>query len=367
MGAAANFAAQWGTPKWKVKVLHCGIHKGSAQEIALLLRQFPGSRPQWGECLFDFDVHCQEYDWLVVYHDLPRCSDGRHPGFERLACAAERTMLVTLEPSSITVYGSAWLRQFGTVLTFQEPWALRHPNVIRHHPGLTWYYGMPVDGDCFRTWDEMYEMEVPEKPKLISTVCSDRSSGGTTFHAARTSFTWQLKEEMDCLDIYGHGVNPMNDKAEALDPYRYHIAVENHQAPTHLTEKLPDAFLGFTLPFYFGDPEAAAIFPEESFIPINISDFSRSRDIIRSVLDGNEWHDRLPWIKEARRRVLEEENLFALVARFISEQEQGAGQQTKGAVLCNRSVFRRKHPFSAVSDGLERAGISAWHWWQHHH
>ncbi len=273
-------------------------------------------------------------------------------------------MLVTLEPSSITVYGSAWLRQFGTVLTFQEPWALRHPKVIHHHPGLTWYYGMPVDGTTFRTWDQMYEMAVPEKPKLISTVCSDRSSGGTTLHAARTRFTWRLKEEIADLDIYGHGVNPMNDKADILDPYRFHLAIENHQAPGHLTEKLPDAFLGFTLPFYFGDPDAAAIFPKESFVAIDIRDYPRSRDIIRSVVDGNEWHDRLPLIREARRRVLEEENLFALVARFISEQEPGLGRVPAGGLLCNRPTFRRKHPVFAVSDGLEKAGIGAWHWWR---
>jgi len=41
----------------------------------------------------------------------------------------------------------------------------------------------------------------------------------------------------------------MNDKAAALDPYQYHIAIENHVFTHHMTEKLPDAFLGYTLPF----------------------------------------------------------------------------------------------------------------------
>ena len=45
------------------------------------------------------------------------------------------------------------------------------------------------------------------------------------------------EDELPELDIFGHGVNPMNDKAEALDPYRFHIAVENHVYDHHLTEK----------------------------------------------------------------------------------------------------------------------------------
>ncbi|MBM9521157.1 hypothetical protein JWG39_15150 [Desulforhopalus vacuolatus] len=367
MGAAQEFAAQWGEAKIKVKFLHRGIEHGTPEETKLLLRQFPVSRPQWGDCYFDFDPNCSDYDWLVVYHDLPKHLHGEKRSQEHLACAKERTMLVTLEPSSITVYGTDYLRQYGSILTFQEPWAVRHPNVIFHHPGLTWYYGMPVEGANFRSWDEIYEMEVPEKTKLISTVCSDRSSGGTTIHAARTRFTWQFKDEMPELDIYGHGVNPMNDKADILDPYQYHIAVENHIYPRHLTEKLPDALLGFTLPFYYGAPDAAEIFPPESFVPVDITDYHRARDIIRSTIAAGEWRDRLPYIIEARRRVLEEENLFALLARYIDGQEKKIRGETMGCSICNRPTLRVKKPVAALRGGVEKAFIGGWHWWQQRH
>lgn len=85
----------------------------------------------------------------------------------------------------------------------------------------------------------------------------------------------------------------MNDKAEALDPCRYHIAVENHVYNHHLTKKLPDAFLGCTLPFYHGALNAADYFPKESFIPIDINDYARARVIIQSHLANNEYADRL--------------------------------------------------------------------------
>jgi len=94
------------------------------------------------------------------------------------------------------------------------------------------------------------------------------------------------------MEIFGHGVNPINDKAETLDPYQYHLTVENHVYPHHLTEKLPDAFLGYTVPFYHWCPNAADYFPRGSFIPIDMTDFDSTVDIIRSTLANKEYNDR---------------------------------------------------------------------------
>jgi hypothetical protein len=347
---------KWGEPKIKVKFMHRGLRRG--RSFAGFLRQFPGSLPQWGDCLFDFDVDCRDYDWLVVYHDLP-------PGDtffteERLNCPRERTMLVTGEPSTITVFGTDYLRQFGWILTFQEPWAMKHPHVIFHHPGLLWHYGLPFGEGEFITWDRMAATPPPAKTKLISTVCSQRT-GNVTLHSTRVDFTWRLKNELPELDIFGHGVNPMNDKAEVLDPYRFHIAVENHVYDHHLTEKLPDAFLGYTLPFYHGAANAADYFPAESFIPIDINDFERSREIIKSHLANNEYEDRLPYIVEARRRVLEEQNLFAILSRMICEKDPGISTATIGGVIRNRSTMRLKNPLAGIRSLTQKAATKTYH------
>ena len=336
--------------------MHRGLRRGRSH--ATFLRQFPGNHPQWGECLFDFDVDCRNYDWLVVYQDLPR--DDTFFTEEKLACPKEKTLLITGEPSTITVFGTDYLRQFGCILTFQEPWAMRHGNVIFHHPGLMWHYGLPFDEGEFVTWDMLAASPPPEKTKLISTVCSQRT-GNITLHSTRVGFTWRLKDELPELDIYGHGVNPMNDKAEALDAYMFHIAVENHVYNHHLTEKLPDAFLGYTLPFYHGAPNAADYFPKESFIPIDINDYARSRDIIKSHLANNEYKDRLPYIVEARRRVLEEQNLFAIVSNTILEQDRGIQSSGMGGVIRNRSTMRIKNPLAGIRSLTEKAAIKTYH------
>jgi hypothetical protein len=141
----------------------------------------------------------------------------------------------------------------------------------------------------------------------------------------------------------------------------FHIAVENHVYNHHLTEKLPDAFLGYTLPFYHGAPNTSDYFPKESFIPIDINDYERSKDIIRSHIANNEYKDRLPYIIEARRRVLEEQNLFAIINSKICEQEKAIISRTPGKVIRNRSTMRLKNPLAGLRSLTEKVLTKAYH------
>ena len=79
--------------KLKVKFMHRGLKRGAS--YVGFLRQFPESSPHWGDCLFDFDADCKDYDWLVVYQDLPK-NDGYFVE-EKLCCPRERTLLITGE------------------------------------------------------------------------------------------------------------------------------------------------------------------------------------------------------------------------------------------------------------------------------
>ncbi len=326
-----------------------------------LQRQLPGSEAKWGRCRFVFDAAERTYDWLVVYHDLFRPKGSL--SIEKLGCAREKTILVTAEPSTITVYGSDYIHQFGTIITSQEPWAISHPNAVFMQPGLMWFYGFPNAGGHIRTYDEMKAAKPPVKNRLISTVCSERT-GRLTLHSNRVRYTRRLKASFPELDIFGHGVNPMSDKAVALDPYQHHIAIENHVYHHHLTEKLPDAFLGFTLPFYHGCPNATDYFPPESFVPIDIRDFEKSLDIIKSTIRQNEYPDRLPYIIEARRRVLDECNLFAVIERYIAKNDDRLNRCPPPAsddVIMNRQTIRLKKPLAGIRSVLEKVSVKTKH------
>jgi hypothetical protein len=320
-------------------------------------RQLPDADSVWGRCRFVFDTKADNYDWLVVYHDLFR-PRGTFT-VETIYCPREKTILVTTEPASITVYGRDYLRQYGTVITSQESWVISHPNAVFTQPGLVWFYGFPMSGpgDRLLSYDEMRVTQPPVKEKLISTVCSSKT-GFLTLHTRRVGFTEQVKSAIPDLDVFGHGVKPMSDKAESLDPYQYHIIVENHVCPHHITEKLPDAFLGYTLPFYHGCPNAADYFPPESFIPIDMGDLKKSLDIIQRTIANNEYKDRLPYIIEARRRVLEEHNIFSLLERYISEHDGSISMKAHHSaddVIMDRFTFRAKKPLIGIRSFIEKA------------
>ena len=320
-------------------------------------RQLPSGQPVWGQCEYLFDPEEREYDWLVVYDDMPSYKTGKVSlRKELLACPRQHTLLVTTEPSNIKVYGRAYVDQFGHVLTSQEPWALRHPHRIYSQAGLRWFYGAGTHHEI--PYDRLTQMEPRAKTRMISTVCSTKQQKHTLHHR-RYQFVQDLKALMPELEIFGHGVREMDDKAEALDDYRYHIAIENHVAPHHWTEKLSDAFLGYTLPFYYGCPNAAEYFPPNSFIPIDIHDVPGARDIIRQAINNNEYEKRLPDILEARKRVLEQYNLFAVLSGIIESQHQSDLPVGEPFVMLSRRAARKKYPAKGIMDLLQKAGIQA--------
>lgn len=311
------------------------VARGKAQADAIRwLRQFPGRIPQWGRCQFVFDPAERNYDWLVAYDDLPTgCS-------ETLACPRENTLLVTMEPSSVKLYGSSFLRQFGVILTSQEPWVIRQPQAVHSQAGLRWYYG--IGKNTVRDYDALSAMSPPAKTQDISTVCSSKQQAHT-LHRQRYQFVQWLRERLPEMDVFGHGVRDIDDKADAVDPYKCHIAIENHLCEHHWTEKLADCFLGWSIPIYHGCPNAEDYFPKDSFVAIDINKPCEAEEKIRAAMAAGEYERRLPAIREARRRILEEYNLFAVISRIIEQQKPAI--KSKPSKLHSRHALRRARFF----------------------
>jgi hypothetical protein len=105
-----------------------------------------------------------------------------------------------------------------------------------------------------------------------------------------------------------------------------------------------------TLPFYFGCPNLADYFPEESFIRIDIHDAAGAAELIRETIANHEFDKRLPAIAEARRRVLFEHNLFAVAAREIARLHQVGAKPEAGAAILSRRAMRMSSPVTLVRD-----------------
>ncbi len=307
-------------------------------QVANWRRQLPDAAPRWGPCEFVFDPEERSYDWLVVYDDLSPVGDEKFSlRKEILACPPKQTILVTAEPSSIKCYSSDFCAQFALVITHHQPWAIRHPNLLYMQTGYPWFYGRGSHG--VRSFDDIRSSPPRAKSREISTICSARQNPAT-LQRERLEFTARLEAALPDLERFGKGVRPLDDKAEVLDDFRYHVAVENDVAPHYFTEKLVDSFLGLSLPFYYGCPNAEDYFPRDSFIPIDIFNFEGSLHIIREALAEGAYEKRLGALEEARRRTLEEHNLFALLARTIEPRHDRdrAGGRTRQVVMSRRAL-----------------------------
>jgi len=306
------------------------IHRGQAGTLSI--HQFPGKRAQWGDCEFLFALEERNYDWLVVIDDVSR---QRSAPPEKLACADAHTLLVTTEPPTITRYGRAFTGQFAHVLTSQDEQALPHPNRIYSHTGNLWFNG--------HDFDEIQKISFNGKTAEISTVCSSKRQKHT-IHNARYEFTQQLKQQLPELEIFGHGVRFIEHKYQALDRYRYHLAIENHIATHHWTEKLADPFLSKAIPIYYGCPNLGDYFPADSYLAIDIKKPDEALSAIKDLISNSaQYTQRLDALTEAQRRILYDYNLMGMLADIVSTHFNST-HACSGRPLFGRKQMRARHP-----------------------
>ena len=289
--------------------------------------------------VFTTDPDCRDYDWLVAYDEL-------HKDYEELSCPRERTILLTGEPTSIKSYSRAYTRQFGHLLTNRPFEAERHPH---YHLGRGYYFWF-----VGRSYRECCRPVSTPKDRLVSACISAKQMRHTR-HRDRFELMTALSKSVAGLDWFGRGVRPFAHKCEVLDPYKYHIAVENHVAPHHWSEKIADAFLCECLPFYAGDPLLTEVFPRESFIPIPIDDPREAANIVNDAIASDAYAKRREAVLEAKRLILEKYNFWAQVIRVIEaerDQPVTVRDSVRPDMLYPRRTIRWRNPMAAIECAL---------------
>ncbi len=294
---------------------------------------------------FTYDCACTDYDWFVSYEDV---SDKRVGtlinGYEPLRCPKERTIFCTWEPTSVKSYSKSFTRQFGHLLTNRPPEAERHPH---YHLGRGYFFWFND-----RSYPENATVVLPPKTKLISAVCSNKQMKHTK-HAARFALMETLRREVDGFEWYGRGVRAFGKKFEVMDPYKYHVAIENHIGPHHWTEKLADALLCECLPFYAGDPLIGECLPPECVIPIPIDDPVEAVKIIKSSIAAGEYEKRRDAILEAKRLILEKYNFWDQIIAVIEASKDQPVTPVDPAHpirIYGHHGLRRHSPLAALED-----------------
>ena len=340
--------------KLRVKFMHRGSYSALANDM--WLRQFPDRSSIWSNCEFIFDPDERRYDWLVVFHDMPPQrpgSRGNCKTSEDLACSPANTLHVNYEPSSITNYGQHYLLQFAHLLTSQESEFAPHPSRIYSQPGLPWFYGRSTSGGKSIGFDEISKISHMDKSYDISTVCSKKRTLHTK-HRLRYKFTKKLKQKIPSMKVFGYDSCRIDDKSKALDDYKFHVAIENHFAPHHWTEKLADSYLGFCVPIYAGCTNISDYFPPESYLTLNTSDIDESLLMIEESINSDFYDKALPLLKECRTKVLNEYNLFATLSHQITQLHHTSNVNHSKTRILSRPALWQDKPIQRVKCVLEK-------------
>jgi hypothetical protein len=280
------------------------------------VRQTPGCSGEWGDYTFIINQEVEECDAWVVIGDLLNHRESAN-------CPPNRTILINEEPPTMREYPEKYLSQFTTVATCGGH-NFRHSGVKEIFPLQAWYIGInqgklhaPDKKNPVRiTYDDLKAFKPPKKKKLLSVVCSDKKL--IDGHIKRHEFVRTLKSHFgDSLDVFGRGFRFVSDKWDAIADYQYHIAIENSCFPHYWTEKLADAYLGWSFPIYYGCPNITDYFDPNSFATIDIASPIQSIVEIERIMGENRWSRNLSFLAEARKKVLDEYNLFPMIIKLL--------------------------------------------------
>lgn len=313
-------------------------------------RQLPGRGPHWGEFEFHINTPSKEADFWVVSIGL---FDTDH-----CICPPNRTLFITYEPSSVHVYEPAFLRQFARVLTCQR--RIEHPHVIYGPQGQQWFAGLTWPGlNVASDYDSLAMMPPPSKSRMISLVSSRKLM--TREHEQRLKTVERLEKEFQgVLDIFGNGFKRVPDKLEAILPYKYHLVLENSRETDYFSEKLADAYLGWSFPIYWGCPNLSDYVPSDAFTALPADDYDEMARIIQRVLITDPYEDAREAMSEARHRILNDQNFFGRVAAILRDMEaQPAARARKVTIRDERHFTGRSNLAQALRNcrSMVREGL----------
>lgn len=290
------------------------VSSGPPELAEILLRQSPNRSGRWGNVQFLVNQPVERCDWWVVLHE----SGLTHA--ERTACDPNNLVFVSMEPPD----GSSspgFLRQFKHIVSCD---ARITPTLPRN--GLTWWAGIEVafgtGGHEFsRLVNEDYDSFSALRPSSAKT---DRVSVITSLksqwpgHRRRLAFLDRLRTHpvSQFIDFFGGHHRPVADKLEALVDYKYHLVLENDIVEDWWTEKLADPLLAWCLPIYHGCPNIHAYMPRGSYLAIDIADFEATVRTIEDAVKSDAYSKALGNIETARQRVLNDYNIFNLLAQI---------------------------------------------------
>lgn len=176
------------------------------------------------------------------------------------------------------------------------------------------------------------EMPVKHDHSIISTICSSKYQDDgqqkrinfLKFIEAKNdpvvSFRLYNRENQAGFKNYTH-IPEYYGKEIGLMKYKYYFMCENSSEHNYITEKLWEPILCYCLSFYWGCPNVSDHIDPRAFVQLDMNDFEKSFEIVKQAIQENWWEQRLPFIREERKKILEYHAFCPTVERIIKSKK----------------------------------------------
>lgn len=260
-----------------------------------LFQQTPNNDGYWDGIRFTMDP-LERCDAIVFTNRIKneiniRCREGNR-------------WLIQMEPP---IPGNRWLRRsdkyFDYVIGPDKK--VSSSKRLLTHGALPWHLQ--------KDYNTLKSLKPGKKDKLISMITSRANL--TDGHCLRTFIADLHIQKNLNFDLYGRGYNEIQDKFDALYPYKYSLVIENSFYPHYWTEKIADSLLSWTIPIYVGAPNIYNYFPRKSVIQVRPD----MKEILKTVegIESDNWDSRLQDLERARDLVLDEYQLFPFLCKNL--------------------------------------------------
>ena len=258
------------------------------------------------------------WDYIVVFQNL-------NHDFDNIKYRKGGLIFIAGEPECAEPYCKAFFNQFDYCIV-PHPHC-HYTNILHTNPALNWHFGRSYAQGCFKyNYNTLKTLPIPPKTLNVSMMCSNKQM--MPGHVLRYK-AYQLFKDVFAgkIDFFGSGIKLVDDKADILLPYRFHICIENSQDEHYWTEKIADSILGYSIPIYCGAPNITDYFPQKAIVSIDVNKPKEAIVILKQILSNpeEEYQKRLPALIEARNLLLDKYNIFPMLEDFIEKMNPQLG------------------------------------------
>ena len=287
----------------KIRVFLC-CNWSSSKELCDLWNKMSKGNFEWNNIQI---VWSEPYDYVCI---INRPSDD-------LKIDTTKSILFRMEPNMETneMWGEEWKNPKADEFLFCGYHNLHLNNVEWH---------------LSKTYNQLLNEEIiknNEIGNILSSVLSDKYNDPG--HIKRVDFMKFLEKKGINTHIYGgnrfiwnnyKGSLPSHQKDEALFPYKYTFNCENFSIKNYCSEKFYDAILAECLVFYSGCYNIRDYIDNKAFVYLELSNFEKDYETVKRAIEENWWEQRLPYIKEAKKKILNEIQFFPRIEKIINKE-----------------------------------------------